>query len=263
MSGTGALAGATVRVYRTASTAGATGPEDVIAYAGQATADGSGNWTLNCPSAGCEVGLPAAGQVTANQTSTTGNSSEMADPKSYTDLAPDTQIDSGPAAGSTTGDSTPTFGFSASEPNSTFECRIDGAAFAACSGPGATHTTGRARGRPAHLRGQGRGQHANTDPTAASRSFTVDATPPDTQIDSGPAAGSTTGDSTPSFGFSATEAGSTFECRIDGAAFAACSGPGATHTPAALADGQHTFEVRGTDAVGNVDATPASRELHG
>ncbi len=260
VSGTGALAGATVRVFRTASTTPpATGPRDVIAYVGQATANGSGAWTLNCPSAGCEVGLPGAGQVTANQTSTTGNSSEMAAPEPYADLPPDTQIDSGPAGGSTTGDSTPTFGFSASEPGATFTCSIDGGAFAACGGPGATHT-------PAPL---GDGLHSFSvrasdgvnppDTTPASRTFTVDATPPQTQVESGPAAGSTTADSTPTFGFSANEGGSTFQCKVDGESFAACSGPGAGHTPAALADGQHTFEVRATDSVGNVDGSPATR----
>ena len=259
VNGTGALPGAIVRVYRTASTAGATGPRDVLAFAGQATADGAGNWTLNCPSAGCVGGLSGAGQVTANQTSATGNSSEMADPKAYTDLAADTQIDSGPAEGSTTGDSTPTFSFSASEPNSAFQCRVDGAPFAGCSGPGATHTPAELTDGPHTFEVRAVDSGLNTDPTAASRSFTVDATAPDTQIDSGPAAGTTIADSTPSFGFSATEGGSSFECRIDGAAFAACSGPGATHTTAALADGQHTFEVRGTDAVGNTDASPAPR----
>lgn len=209
MSGTGALPGAVLRVYRTASTTGGTGPRDVIAYAGQATADGSGNWTLNCPSAGCDVGLPGAGQVTANQTATSGDSSEMADPKSYTDLEPETTITSGPPDGAIT-NTTPQFVF---------------------------------------------------DATPASRAFSVDTTAPDTQIDSGPAAGSTTGDSTPSFGFSATEAGSSFECRIDGGDFRACIGPGSAHTPAALGNGPHTFEVRSTDGVGNVDASAATRDF--
>jgi hypothetical protein len=99
----------------------------------------------------------------------------------------------------------------------------------------------------------------NVDATPATRVFTVDATGPDTQIASGPVEGGVTRDRTPTFGFSATEAGSIFQCRIDAAAFASCSGPGAAHTPAALANGRHTFEVRAKDVVGNVDATPASR----
>ncbi len=45
-----------------------------------------------------------------------------------------------------------------------------------------------------------------------------DTTPPDTTITAGPTG--TTTDSTPTFSFTATEAGSTFECRVDGGAWA-------------------------------------------
>ncbi len=75
--------------------------------------------------------------------------------------------------------------------------------------------------------------------------YREDSTPPDSTIDSGPSA--TTDDPTPAFTFSASEAGATFQCRVDGAAFGACSGPGNSHTTASLADGAHTFEVRATD----------------
>ena len=94
----------------------------------------------------------------------------------------------------------------------------------------------------------------NVDPTPASRSFTVDTAAPQTTIDSGPSG--PTNDTTPTFAFSADQAGSTFECRVDGGAWASCS---SAHTTASLADGAHTFEVRATDPIGNVDSTPASR----
>lgn len=79
-----------------------------------------------------------------------------------------------------------------------------------------------------------------------------DTTPPETTIDSGPSGA--TSDSTPTFEFSSSEPGSTFECRVDTAAFASCSSP---HTTTPLGDGGHTFEVRAIDPAGNVDPTPA------
>jgi CSLREA domain-containing protein len=257
VSGTGGLPGATVRVYTTTSTAGATGPRVVTAYAGQATADGSGNWTLACPSAGCEVGLPGGGQLTANQIATSGDSSEMADPKAYTDLPPETTITGGPLAGATTGVS-PQFEFASSEPGSTFACSVDGGAFTGCTSP---LTLGPLTEGPHTFAVRATDGTSNPDASPATRSFTVDATAPQTEIDSGPGAGETTEDSTPTFDFSATEPGSTFECRVDAQAFTACSGPDSTHTTADLADGAHTFEVRATDPFGNLDATPAARSF--
>jgi hypothetical protein len=91
------------------------------------------------------------------------------------------------------------------------------------------------------------------------RSFVIDTVRPQTSITSGPAEGATTTDPTPTFGFSSSEAGASFECRVDGGSFGPCSGPGATHTTATLADGQHTFRVRATDVAGNVDDTPVVR----
>ena len=46
-----------------------------------------------------------------------------------------------------------------------------------------------------------------------------------------------------------------FECRIDGAPFAACGSP---YTTPPLATGRHTFEARAIDASDNVDPTPAT-----
>ncbi len=84
----------------------------------------------------------------------------------------------------------------------------------------------------------------------------VEGVPPQTTIDSGPVGG--TNDPTPTFTFSSSEAGSSFECRLDSGSFAPCSSP---RTTAHLADGSHTFRVRATDPAGNVDPTPASRSF--
>ena len=111
-----------------------------------------------------------------------------------------------------------------------------------------------------HLRGEGQDASGNTDATPASRTWTVntapppDTTPPQSTIDSGPSG--TVGSTSASFTFSSDEAGSTFECSLDGSPFSACTSP-KDYTN--LSGGSHTFEVRATDAAGNVDTTPASR----
>lgn len=77
--------------------------------------------------------------------------------------------------------------------------------------------------------------------------------PPETSITTAP--GALSASAAASFSFTASEAGSSFECSLDGAAFAACSSPKAY---SGLADGGHTFSVRATDAAGNVDPSPAA-----
>jgi N-acetylneuraminic acid mutarotase len=81
-----------------------------------------------------------------------------------------------------------------------------------------------------------------------------DTTPPDTGITSGPYGRVAASFAT--FRFSSTEAGSSFECRLDGGSFGPCSSP---KSYGGLANGTHTFQVRARDAAGNVDPTPAGR----
>jgi hypothetical protein len=82
----------------------------------------------------------------------------------------------------------------------------------------------------------------------------ADTSAPDTTITSGPS-GSTTAMSA-SFAFDSTEAGSTFACKLDAGAYAACTSPKAY---SGLAVGSHTMSVRATDPAGNTDPTPATR----
>jgi hypothetical protein len=81
-----------------------------------------------------------------------------------------------------------------------------------------------------------------------------DTTPPDTSITSGPS-GTTTA-TIASFSFASTESGSTFECKLDGAAWSSCAAP---KTYSGLSDGEHQFSVRASDASSNLDLTPANR----
>ena len=89
--------------------------------------------------------------------------------------------------------------------------------------------------------------------TPSSRSFTIDRAAPQTTIDSNPT--NPTGSNGASFDFSSNEGSSTFECRIDGGAWGACTSP---KSYASLSDGSHTFDVRATDVAGNTDASPAA-----
>ncbi len=108
------------------------------------------------------------------------------------------------------------------------------------------------------FRATARDAAGNVSPCSAVRTYVEDSVAPQTTITGGPA-GSTT-DNTPTYTFSSSEAGSTFQCRFDSAPFAPCSGPGASHTPSSpLALGTHTFEVQATDRAQNTDLTPAIR----
>ncbi len=168
---------------------------------------------------------------------------------------PETTIDSGPSG--PTNDASPSFGFSSDDPGASFECRLDSnqeADFQPCSSPQAysSLTDGLHTFEVRATNTEG------TDPTPASRSFTVDTAPPETAIDSGPSG--PTNQASPSFSFS-SEPGTSFECRLDSAQeadFQPCSSP---QSYSSLTDGSHSFEVRATDSVGNTDPTPASRSF--
>src|ERR671915_1593878 len=82
-----------------------------------------------------------------------------------------------------------------------------------------------------------------------------DTVPPETVIETAPLSLSQSTSAT--FTFSATEAGSTFECSIDLKAFTACTSPKSYN---GLAGGDHFFYVRARDGSGNGDPSPAVYE---
>lgn len=164
---------------------------------------------------------------------------------------PETTIDAGPV-GTIASDSA-SFSFTASEAGD-FQCRLDSvddSAWAPC-------------GSPQSYPGLADGSHSfevraedaagNVDPTPAVADFAVDTTPPQTAIETAPVG--TIASASASFSFTDAESGS-FECRLDSAeesAWAPCTSP---QSYSGLADGPHSFEVRGSDESGNVDPTPA------
>ena len=157
---------------------------------------------------------------------------------------PDTVVLSGPTGA--TNLASPSFTFTSTKPNSTFECRLGTAAFAPCTSP---HSVGPLIDGDYTLSVRARDASGNVDETPATRSFTVDTAAPQTTLEAG---------GPPVFTFS-SEAGATFECRLNSADFTSCTSP---HNVGALADGTYTFDVRARDAAGNVDPTPREPDVH-
>jgi hypothetical protein len=131
----------------------------------------------------------------------------------------------------------------------TFECAVDGAAFTPCTSP---FSPASPLTDAPHVFAV-RAVIGTETGVPATRSFTVDTTPPTAPTVTAPTDGAVT-NARPVFGFAA-EAGAVFACNFDGAGFAACAA-GATQT-FDTAPGAHTIQVTATDAAGNTSAPSA------
>jgi subtilisin family serine protease/subtilisin-like proprotein convertase family protein len=166
--------------------------------------------------------------------------------------APNTTITSAnPAEGDTSPSNDATFSFTSSTPGATFQCKLNGAAFAPCDSPkdytdlpDGTHTF-RVRAVDA----------GKVDPTPAIRRWTIDTTPPDTEITAGPSGPVSTNSA--SFQFVAPDdPGASFHCWLGDTELSPCTEP---QDFANLPDGSYSFKVRARDVAGNVDPSPAIR----
>lgn len=204
---------------------------------GTATSEADGSWSVDTTQ-----DLPDAEHTfAAKATDRAGNVSPVSAPVTVRiDAAiPTATIESEPAPVASR--SSATFNFVADE-SATFECSVDGSPARACSPPVVTS-------------GLGDGTHSfslvaidasgNRSPATVS-SWVVDTTAPAvtiTQSSPPPLA-------SPIFSFSADEPVSSFKCRIDGlGGFSGCSSPFAAPP---LSVGEHKFELRATDIVGNL-----------
>jgi len=135
----------------------------------------------------------------------------------------------------------------------TFLCSLDGGAYAGCgNGTSGSTTYAGPLADGVHtflVKAQQGGSAASS---ADSRTWTVDATPPPapsfTETPSSP-----TTEKKATFRFGDSEAGVTFQCRLDAGSYAKCGSP---RKYSNLGEGPHTFCVQALDRAGNL-STPA------
>jgi hypothetical protein len=139
------------------------------------------------------------------------------------------------------------FAFSANEA-ATFECRVDSTTLAPCTSP--FTATGLSEGTHT-FRLRATDAYGNAGSVLAI-SWTVDLTPPDTNVSGAPASPTNSTVASPAF---TSPDGTSFRCSLDGATAATCTSPASL---TGLTEGNHTFSVVAVDAAGNVDPTPAT-----
>jgi Right handed beta helix region len=188
VSGTGAVAGARIRVFSNATKS----PGQIGGFLAETVADGKGNWKATYPS------IPAGTAIGATQTDPAGGTSEL----SYATTTADPD-----GSGSTGGDT--------------------------------------------KNKDKGKDDKGRKDKKAAK-----DKKAPETTIVKGPRARSHK--RTAKFKFVSSEAGSTFQCKLDRRPFKPCRSPKRYKR---LKPGKHVFKVRAIDAAGNRDKTPAARKF--
>lgn len=190
-------------------------------------------------------------QAECRSTDVAGNTGEFASLSFTTDRTSPVSEVLSPQPGEVTS-STVNFSFTAADAHlGQVTCRIDSQPFDPCTSP--VTFSGLAEG-PHTIRLQVPDMAGNL--TAHTVSIIVDTVPPETTMT--PSGQLRTNDTTPSFAIFSSEAGSSFECRMDEGSWTSRS---AAWTSSTLSDGSYLVECRAIDAVGNVDATPAATEL--
>ena len=155
-------------------------------------------------------------------------------------------IDSAPSAITNQTSATYTFSAGSGAGAASFECKMDSAAFAACTSP--RTFTGLAAG--SHTFSVRPVDSGGAPGTAVSETFQIDLSNPTVNIQSSPAA--LTSSTSASFSFDGADTGggsvASYQCRIDLGAYSACSSP---RSYTSLAAGAHTVDIRAIDTAGN------------
>ena len=241
------------------------------------TATGTTSWSLAFP----VVNFPADGSYTVRLRATdTATNVQAPISRSFEvdTAAPNTAVDSGPA--DPTNSTAPSFQFSADQPGSTFECQLDGGGWSSCVSP--KSYTGVTQGSHT-FQVRASDSAANTDPTPAQLTWTVDTTDPSSAISFPAASGIYRNAGWSDFSGSASDTGGAAVSGVqvsisqvssglywDGSAFADGSenwraATGTTSWSLAFAasnfpaDGDYTVSVRATDSATNVQSAPVSR----
>ena len=151
-----------------------------------------------------------------------------------------------------------------------YRCALDTTTFTACPASGESYDD------------LGDGQHVfkveavfhgaleavGTTHTSAPQSYTwtVDSTPPDLNVTSGPANGATFGPhGTQAWTFETSDATTevaSVQCKLDSGAFAACTSP-TSESVADAAPGLHTLTIKATDSAGNARTVARSWKIDG
>lgn len=161
-------------------------------------------------------------------------------------IPPETTVQSGPAV--KTNDPNARFVFTSNETNVVFNCRLDAGIEQSCA---ASYSIDNLSDGNHTLSVVSRDRSGNVDGTPATHAWAVDTVAPETSLPSGLA--STIAGRSLSLVLTSNEAGSTFECSLDGAVFATCPTPQVYRD---LANGIHVVAIRAKDQSGNVDASP-------
>jgi len=150
------------------------------------------------------------------------------------------------APGASVSSSGAQIGFTANEAGATFACKLDAAAYSACTSP--KLLAGLAPGNHAFsVRATDRAGNVGKPASVSWRYVPPDTTAPTVTLATTPPASTT--ETSASFTFTASEPDVAFECLLDGGAYNGCVSPASYQS---LGVGTHSFAVRGRDAAGNV-----------